>query len=83
MAETYFGSLYREESEQNSKTKYHFRVNQVVSGADQEKWSWSFVQRYNDLTAQQVNDITREVFKHRGVQKTLLDKIDSIVLPIK
>lgn len=82
MGGTYLGLLYREGSEETSDTIYHLRMKEI--SIDEESQSgWVFVRRYDHLTTEQLNALLKEVSKHKGSQKTLLDKINKIVPPEK
>ena len=83
MDKKHFGLLYRYGTEEASNTMYTFSLNEVMDKAKEGKLGLSFVQRYDNLTIEQVNNILKEVFPYRGPQKTLLEKINEIVPPAK
>jgi len=73
MENDYFGLLYC-----GSDKKYFFPINHVPTADVEDALKINFIERYDNLSVEEVNKISKIVKDHRGSQKTLIEKIEGI-----
>lgn len=79
METDYFGLLYRERSTFGGSIRYLFHLNHVLTADEEDALKINFIERYDNLSVEQVNKITKTVRAHQDSQKTLIEKIEGIL----
>ena len=82
MINKYFGVLYRNGPAGSANTSYMWTFGHIFTSEELRELRAKLVKRYENLSIEQVDTIATEVDrhnKHKGSQKTLLEKIRGIV----